>query len=346
MLDAITTIIARIETIKTNTLPYKKKRLDLVLSALKEIVSTKNDFFHHELDNLTRYCQSLLEDRQFTYKQVSLFGTFDSRSKRVVTDLLKILQEQKLLIALEKIRIFYESQNDLSTKQILEQISLAVTKRDFALARLYDQSINKHSKSGYLLQTYDYIEKTLTHRCESLIKLPENASLYERVRTPNFEINKTQRVLYLEDVLQIIFDSPSDIILSFTYTIDRYKNVLFSEDAKKSHHINHCDGQPSYGAGEIYFRIYNKAVELLDLDNYCDSQSNHGSGEAYIRRNVREIEVVELNNESGLYVPNKDFLNAMTDWLKEHNFSIKHIRRKDSHDAILNHNVEMRMLLK
>lgn len=318
MLDALTLIKNRIETIKTNTREYKKENLDLLLIELNEILNIKNDLFHFEIDNLILFCKALLLDSQFTYKQVSLFGALESRSKVVVSDLLKILQEQRLQIALEKIRYGYESQHDQEALNRLKNIDMAVSERNFVLAaKQFEDLVESRHTSSYLIKAYDFVSKTFAQRLKSRVELPLNAHQFERIRSASFEINKNQHVFYVEDVMAKILEQPQDQLLSFSFTIDQFKNVLFSEDAKNSHHINHCEGKRSFGAGEIYFK-----------------------------RHDQTIEVVEINNESGLYEPSAEFLIPLTQWLRQQNFVVTNIQRKDSHEKFANYNAEIRMLIK
>ena len=218
-----------------------------------------------KLDELTSLCNELLMDKLFTAKTFSLFGTMKSRTEKFIRQLIHLLINQKIYILIDIVEWKLPSKTALRDN---------MNNKDYLSAKSTLCAIN-HSSSSELQAIHTYLDNKLSLR----VNLSASSNKYNRLFWPSLEVNQSQQVYDLNEVLKIVRESTKNKTISFTFAIDKYRNLLFSRDAHYSHHVNLCQGDQVSGAGEIYFTSTDNGVILN-----------------------------EINNRSGLYRPETEFL--------------------------------------
>src|SRR5579885_460440 len=270
--------------ISASTTSHKLAKLTELSSRLSSI-SSQTDLHVDTVNNLLNFCKTCILDPKFTYKQISLFGLLSSRSENVVRQLMAQLDNKQIIyIFLQKFESALERAN--LADDFLKQVIQCIQSKDYAAANAaFQQIISLINQSGLdVPNAIDFASCWISDLLGLQIQL-SSSKMYTATRWPVVEIDSSQRVYDLKELTHLMSTMPKDKVISFTYAIDSHHNVLLSLGADTSYHINLCDGNPVFGAGEVYLR-------------------NSG----------QNIEVVLINNKSGLYLPEDEFLSDVKHW--------------------------------
>lgn len=284
----LSSTLLEIDSLACQTTAYKAGILHGLKSNILKILND-HQLDISKLDELASLCNELLMDKLFTAKTFSLFGTMKSRAEKFIRQLIHLLINQKIYVLIDILEWKLQSKTTLQNN---------IDNKDYLSAKSILCAIN-YSSSLELQKIHTYLDKKLSLR----VNLSASSKKYNRLFWPSLEVNYSQQVYDLNEVLKIVRESAKNKTISFTFAIDEYRNLLFSKDANYSHHVNLCQGNQVLGAGEIYFTAIDNGVILN-----------------------------EINNRSGLYRPETEFLAPLKNHLSK--FGIETNTTKLSDEAI------------
>jgi hypothetical protein len=299
-----------IHDLKSKTNAVKSAKLAELETLLSDFLSKRDpaldDFF-----NLKNKCRELLSNTEFTYKRVSFFGLFKSRSENVALTLEKELEKIPLFeIAIQKLK------ENFPEEKFLPSLKRALSDSNYKLAADIindNEEILKNKTPNILADLKKQLREILAFSTSF-----KGTSLFSPTHDPLLEKDKSQRVYSLYELHEYMKQAKINQSFSFIYAIDLNGNIFFSKDAQASFHINLCGGKKTRGAGEIYLHKNNKGM----------------------------IKVTLINNKSGLYLPTDEFLNPLCQTLAACDFDITSSRLEDERTKLISNYVQNRILFR
>lgn len=295
---SIRTVISSIDGMYPTTTPYKQTKLAVIKSKLANILDNQQDLNSDPRQELYNICKTNLLDPQFTYKQISLFGLLTSRSEDIAKTVIKITKNDIIFILLEKLQL------TLGNTVYNTLINLILKECNYEIAKKYLNDF--HDQLLVFPKTSNMIDSWLDRQISQKIPLPIRAQQYKPTRWPLLEIDSNQKVYDIDSITNFMNTEPIGETVSFTYAIDKHCNVVFSIGADSSYHINLCNGDPVYGAGEIY-----------------------------LQKTMSGIAVTVINNKSGLYLPKCEFLHTLKNWFTHYGYVTHSTLLEDEEDKLI-----------
>ncbi|VVC75820.1 hypothetical protein AQUSIP_11170 [Aquicella siphonis] len=318
MFTAFRTPITTIEKVQLNTTPYKYQKLEQLKQKLLSLEQS-GDLSEENLISLLNYCDSILDDSQFTYIQIGFFGLRTSRCENVTRELYSFVKHNMIGIFLDKLRASCDSQSLESkiNKTQFTELSECIKSRNYTLAQ---KIFNLITASVVICgqfpdQCLKSIKSWLERKLSLQIELIPDRKVYAPVRWPSLEIRSSQTVYDLNGIRELMMKCGDNEVMSFTYAIDLHGNVVFSIGANTSYHINLCGGEKVCGAGEVF-----------------------------LKKSSQGICVELINNKSGLYLPRTEFMRPLKYWFARHEFIIDHACLHDERDHLIQGFQELRMM--